>query len=238
MIPRRLTVAVSSLLLIGTLTGFLTVAGATVKDPTKLAVITATKAALARTSGVHVVVETTLDKTVSSVVADIGKTSGTETYTRGDETFTISVTPKYAYLSGSKTGLTKLMGLTVAEQAKVGGSWIVMKKGSPPYATFASNLTTGAFANLMPPAKDTTLLTQRAKVDGGYQIKWVEPATSSAPKSTTIMTISAGSQTLPIEEAVTTSEGNSTTTFTKWGETVHIATPSPTIAYATVFPTK
>ncbi len=235
--PRRTYVRVSSFLVAVTLLATApVVAGASVKNPTKLTVVAATKAALAKTRGVHVFVETTLNKVVSSVVADIGQKSGTETYVSGDETFTISVTPTYAYLSGSKTGLTKLMGLTSAEQKKVGSSWIAMKKGSSRYTTFQSNLTTGAFSNLMPPAKDTTLLAQRSKANGGYQIKWVEAATSSEPKSTTIMTISSGKKTLPIDELVTTSSGSSTTKFTKWGETVHVTVPASTIAYAIVFP--
>jgi len=228
---------VSSLVLAAALVASVPVAaGASVKNPTTITVVAATKAALAKTRGVHVSVETMLNKVVSSVVADIGQKSGTETYVEGDETFTISVTPMYAYLSGSKTGLTKLMGLSAAEQAKVGSSWIAMKEGSAPYTPFQSNLTTGAFANLMPPVKNTTLLAARSKTNGGYQIKWTEPASSSGPKSTTIMTISSGKKTLPIEEAVSTSNGNSTTKFSKWGETVHVAVPSSVIAYAKVFP--
>jgi hypothetical protein len=210
-------------------------AQAAVKNPTTKSVLAAAKVALASETGVHVKVTTISGKVDSSVVADIGKTSGVETYTSGDETFTITVTPTYAYLSGSKTGLTTLMGLTAAEQKKVGSASISMKKGSTPYSTFESNLTSGAFSGLLPPAKGTTLLSKRDKATNGYQLSWTEAATSSTPKSKSVMTISSGKSALPLKESVNTSSSKSKTTFSKWGEDVKVEVPTSTVAYAKVF---
>jgi len=42
----------------------------------------------------------------------------------------------------SPTGLTTIMGLTAAEQKKVGTRSVVMKSGTTPYTSFHSNLTT------------------------------------------------------------------------------------------------
>jgi len=212
-------------------------AGAAAKHPTVSSVLLAAKTALLSENSVHVSVSTTSGKVASSVIADIGKSSGRESYRSGDESFTIAVTPTYAYLSGSKEGLIKLMDLTASEQAKVGHDAIAMKKGSTPYTTFDSNLTSSTFSNLLPKAKGTTLLTKRDAASGGYQLRWNETATSSSPASTTVITIAAGKKALPIKESVTTAEGTSKTTFTQWGENVDVKVPTSTVAYAKVFPT-
>lgn len=212
-------------------------AQATVKKATAFSVLTAAKAALTREDSVHVKVTTASGTKDSSVVADIGKTTGTETYTSGKESFTISVTPRFAYLSGTASGLTTLMGLTTAEQKKVGTRAVAMQKGSAPYATFQKNLTSGTFANLLPSIKGTSLLAQRDKATGGYQLKWTTQATASRPKDTTLMVISSGGSTLPIREYVTSTVGKSKTIFTKWGRSFVVKIPSSTIAYAKVFPT-
>lgn len=212
-------------------------AQASVKKPTASSVLKAATAALVREDSVHVMVTTASGTKDSSVVADIGKTTGTETYVSGKESFTISVTPKYAYLSGTASGLTTLMGLTTTEQKKVGTRAVAMKEGSAPYATFQKNLTSGTFANLLPAAKGTALLAQRDKSTGGYQLKWTTQATTSRPKDTTVMVFSSGKATLPIREYVTSTVGKSKTTFTKWGRAFVVKIPSSTIAYAKVFPT-
>jgi hypothetical protein len=213
------------------------VANAAVKHPTVASLLKAANAALLSEDSVHVKVSTISGKVASSVIADIGKTSGRESYHSGDESFTISVTPTYAYLSGSKEGLIKLMDLTEVEQQKVGTHAIAMKKGTSPYTTFDSNLTSSTFANLLPHAKGTTLLAKRDAATGGYQLSWHEAATSSSPASTTVITISAGKKALPLKESVTTSEGKSKTTFTQWGEAVKVTAPTSTVSYTKIFPT-
>jgi hypothetical protein len=212
------------------------VAGAAVAKPTTASILSATSKVLDKEVSVHVKVSSLSGKVASSVVADIGKTSGTETFKEGKESFTITVTPKYAYLSGSTTGLTKIMGLTSAEQKKVGTSAISMKEGSTPYTTFKENLTTGALTKLLPEAKGTTLLKKRDKATNGYDLSWVTAASSDSPKTTTVMTISSGKKSLPIKELVSTSDGTSETTFTRWGESVEVVVPTSTIPYDTVFP--
>ncbi len=203
--------------------------------PTAATVIAAATKSLAKESGVHIAVSTNDDKVLSTVVANIGTSSGYETYKKGDETFTISVTPTYAYLSGSKTGLTTLMGLTAAEAKKVGSKSIAIKKGSTQYKTFKTNLTSAAFSQLLPAVKGTTLLAKRDKATGGYQLTWTTAATSTSPKTTSLLVISSGSATVPLKESVSTSSGESHTTFTKWNKTFTIKVPTSTIAYSKVF---
>jgi hypothetical protein len=212
-------------------------AHAATTNPTTTALITATKAALKKETGVHVKVAAVASKVHSSVVADIGKSSGTEQYVSGDVNFRITVTPTYAYLGGSKKGLISYMQLSAAEQKTVGSASISMKKGTSPYTSFKTNLTSGTtFLSLLPTAKGTTVLAARDKKTNGYQLSWTAKATSTQPKTSTIMTISSGKKTLPIKEVVTTSTSKSVTTFTKWGENVKVSVPSSTIAYSKVFP--
>jgi hypothetical protein len=234
---RRTPLALSLIGLSGALIlGPALAAQAATTSPSTASVLASATKTLNKQTGVHIVV-TTVDKKVnSSVVADIGKTSGTETYASGTETFTITVTPKAAYLYGSKKGLTKLMGLSATEQSKVGSEAIVMKAGTSPYTTFHSNLTSSAFSQLLPPAKGTSLLAKRDTTTKGYQLSWTTAKTSSTPKELSILTISSGSKALPLKESVTTSTGSSHTAFTKWGESVQVHVPSKTIPYATVFP--
>ncbi|HVA52259.1 MAG TPA: hypothetical protein VNF05_01975 [Acidimicrobiales bacterium] len=212
-------------------------ANASVANPTVASILKAAKTAIVKQSGVHVTVATVSGKIDSSVVADIGQASGAETYRSGNESFTITVTPTYAYLSGSLKGLTTLMGLTAAEQKKIGKKSMAMKKGSSYYTTFAANLTSGTtFASLLPATKGTSLLSKRDKKTNGYQLTWTAKATSTQPKSTTVMTFSSGKKTLPLKDAVSTSTGKSETTFTKWGEKVSVKVPSSTIPYTQVIP--
>jgi hypothetical protein len=228
--------ALLSTVLLGTGVG----AGAASSNPTLKTVLSTTSKAMEKQTSVHVSVSSIADKLPSSVVADIGEKSGTETFTKGKETFTITVTPTHAYLSGSKTGLTEIMGLTSAEQTKVGAASISMKEGSTAYTTFKDNLTIGALTKLLPVLKGTTLLSKRDKATNGYDISWVTAADASedSPKTTTVMTISSGKSALPIKEVVTTSVGTSETKFSKWGEDVQVVVPSSTIPYTTVFPAK
>lgn len=169
---RRSSLRLSCLALLSTalVIGASLAAQASVKNPTTASILAAAKTSLTKETGVHVKVLTIVGKVESSVVGDIGKVSGTETYVSGNESFTITVTPTYAYLSGSATGLTTLMGLSSAEQKKVGKASILMKKGTTPYTTFKPNLTSGAFSQLIPAAKGTTLLSQRDKATNGYQL--------------------------------------------------------------------
>ena len=211
-------------------------AQASVSNPTTKSVLSATLKAMGKVSGVHVYVKSKTGTSTSVVVVDIGATYGEETITSGKNNVKIIVTPTDAYLSGSATGLTSIMGLTAAQQKKVGNLSIVMKAGSSPYTSFHSNLTTAVLAGILPVAKGT-----KFKLGGGtnskdYQLTWKKSATSTASATTSMMTISSGSKTLPIKEVITGSTGGGTTTFSKWGE--HVVEQAPatanTITYAKV----
>ena len=212
------------------------VAQAAAANPTASSVLKATKAVVAKESSVHVSHVSTSGSSTTSIVADVTKTSGTETIKSGSEDVTIIVTPTYVYLRGNSAGLTSLMGLTAAQQKKVGADSISMKAGTTPYSELAASATISLVDAVMPSAAGTTVST--AKVDNKkvYELKWTIKATSTAPKAASEMTVSFGTSSLPVKEIITAKTGVATTTFTKWGERVLPVTPSASsiVTYAKI----
>ncbi len=199
------------------------VAQATTKEPSVASVLTAVRANMAAERGVHIVVTSRSATAQDSVVADLGRTSGSETFTSGKATVSIVVTPHYAYLRGNAAGLMTLVGLTSSQQKKVGSKAISMKAGTSPYASFKSNLTVGAFTAFLPTQKDVRL--SRDKF-GAYVLSWTTKATKTTTRTTSVLTMSSGKKPLPLREVVTSSSGSGSTNFSKWGESVATSVPS------------
>ena len=207
-------------------------AGAATK-PSAASVLVSVKSAMSHETGVHIEVTSSSKTTHSVATVDIGTKGGTETYVSGSSRVNIVVTPTSAYLSGNASGLTKLVGLSAKQQKLVGTKAIEMKAGTSPYASFKSNLTTSAFAAFLPTTTSITLTRDSAN---DYVLTWTSSATSTAPKVTSVLTISSGAKALPIKEVASATTGGGTTVFSKWGEKVKTPAPaaSATIAYATV----
>ncbi len=198
------------------------VAQATTKGPSATSVLKAVRAIMAKERGVHIVVRSKSATTRNSVVADLGLTSGSETFTSGKAKVSILVTPTYAYLRGNASGLMTLVGLTASEQKLVGTKSIAMKAGTSPYVSFRSNLTVGAFTAFLPTQKNVRL-TRGAR--GAYVLSWTTKATSTTTRTTSVLTMSRGARPLPLREVVSSSSGSGTTYFSKWGESVKRSKP-------------
>ncbi len=201
--------------------------------PSVSSVLKAAKRAVVSETSVHIVVSSTSGTTKNHVRADLGVSSGQEYFTSGPAAISIVVTPKYAYLSGNASGLENLIGLTAAQQKKVGTKVIVMKAGTSPYASFQSNLTVVAFASFLPTTKGVSLGRDR---HGNFVLSWTKAATSSTAKTTSVLTISSGHKALPMSEVVSGKGGGGVTTFSRWGKsfTVTIPKQSNTIPYTSV----
>jgi hypothetical protein len=212
-------------------------AQASTKDPTASALLKATKSVIAKEASVHVTHVTKTGSATTSIVADVGKHNGTERITSGSGHVTITVTPDYVYLSGNSAGLVSIMGLTAADQKKVGSESISMKAGTTPYTDLASSATISLVDLVLPAAKGTTVSTKNVNNKKFYALKWTISATSTSPKAASVMTITEGKLALPFNETVTATSGVATTTFSRWGELIKaVAPPSSTvIAYAKVF---
>jgi len=235
--PRRrvqlISLALGATVMLAALPG---AAQASVSNPTTKSVLKATQKALATVTGVHIYVTSKSGTTSSVIVVDIGATFGQETITSGKNHVKIVVTPTDAYLSGTSSGLTTLMGLTAAEVKTVGSHWVVMKGGTSPYQSFQSNLTTSVLASILPAAKGTTFKVGGGKNSKDYQLTWKTAASSTATATKSVMTISNGDLTLPVKEVITGSTGGGTTTFSDWNERVTEPAPpvADTVPYATV----
>lgn len=211
--------------------------GASTTSPTTTSVLNAAKLSMLKKGEVHVVVASRAGKSTSQVIVDIGATSGQESITAGKKFVSIIVTPTFAYLSGSATGLTQIMGLTAAQQKKLGSHSMSMKAGTAPYTNLKANLTTTVFASMLPQATGTKLSTTGSSSTLKYQLTWTTAATATAPKAKSVLTLSSGKSTLPQSEVITSSAGGGTSTFSKWGQHVTVTAPksSSIVTYKSVF---
>jgi hypothetical protein len=234
-VRRSLRVLSAAAVLSGAGLGAVATAGASTPS-TVAGVLKATKTALNKQSGVHILVNETAGKTKTIVVVDLGATTGAETITSGKKFVSVVLTPKFVYIKGSAAGLTGIMGLTAAQELKVGTKSIALAAGSTPYGAFHTSLTTGALLTFLPVVKGTTLLPAVAG-STSFRLRWSSTSSASSSKVTSLLTIAGGSSHLPTSETVTSSTGAGSTVFSRWGETVHLTVPDPskTVTYKQVF---
>jgi hypothetical protein len=195
---------------------------------TTSSVLKATKAAIAKQPGVRVVfvARSSLSSATEKIIADVGATSGEETVSEGQAVLAIKVTPTYGYVSGNSSGFTKIFGLSSANAKRIGTDWVSWKAGTSQYSNLKSGLTMSAVTALLPKAKGTKLSTEIRNDAKLYVLKWMTAATSSTPKLSIKLTVSAIGTPLPIEQTVIASGGTkATTALSMWGEHVLVSTP-------------
>jgi hypothetical protein len=202
-------------------------------------VLKAAKAAIATQTGVHVqfVARSSSTSKTEKILADIGLTSGAETISVGPAHLAVKVTPTGGYASGNTSGLTTLFGLSAAEAKKAGADWVSWKVGTSQYAGLKADVTMTSVTALLPKANGTKLSSAVTNGARRFVLTWTIPATSSTPKVSNRLTISASGMTLPVEATSTASAGTTaTTTLSRWGEHVLVGAPpiASTIASAKV----
>jgi hypothetical protein len=214
----------------------LVTAPASAGNVTTTSILAAANAAMAKQTGVHLVIEEKAGKTTTLEVADLAKEIGVESVSSGSEKATVKVAVTYGYMGGNSTGLTSLMGLTAAQAKKLGTKWMSLKAGTSPYSSLKSSATIPALTSLLPAVKGTASSTEQSGGVQVYVLKWTTTATSSAPKLSNVLTVSEGATILPITEVTSDSSASETTTFSKWGESVVVNPPaaSQTVPYATI----
>lgn len=206
----------------------LTAGAASAQPQTTSSVLAATKSAIVKQTGVHLVVTSASSSTLvgEDLQADLGKTSGVESISEGGGKVLLKVVPAYAYLSGNPTGLTKIFGMTAAQAKVVGTHWVAVKAGTSQYKDLASSLTISSVTSVLPVAKGTRLLAPTTPATGFYTLKWATAATSSTPALTNTLTISAVGAPLPLKETTTAKGGaKQVVALTKWGEHVLVSAP-------------
>ena len=166
-----------------------------------------------------------------TIVADIGRATGRETYRDGTAVVHVLVTPTAAYVRGNAAGLRALVGLTRPQERLVGGRFIEMRAGTSQYSGFADSLTVAALAGLLPHGRGITL-----HLAGDHRVVLSWTSTSSAGTSSAALTLLVGARVLPEVETVRGAAGGGSTRFSHWGRVVRVGPPAPgrTIAYAAV----
>jgi hypothetical protein len=230
----RLVVGLAASLLVLT-SALSTVASAGVV--TTSSVLSAAKSAIQKHSAVHLEINVTSgSSSAEKVVQDAATSTGIETITEGTASATVKVMPSYAYMSGNSSGLTTILGLTSAQAKKVGKDWVSMKSGASQYSDLEKVVTLSSVSSVFPAAKGTKLSTSVVNGTKVFVLSWTTAATSSAPKISSILTISAVGANLPIKETATASGEKEIITLSKWDEHVSVSAPSAasTITYAKV----
>jgi hypothetical protein len=201
-------------------------AGAGVVTPSS--VISTAESAIAQQASVHVVFVARAGSPAKTetIVADVGRASGTETAREGKASLVIRLSTTHVYVSGNSSGLTTIFGMSSADAKKVGKDWESWKAGTSQYAELKSDLTMSSVRALFPKAKGTRLTTVVSEGGTFSVLKWKIAATSSTPGVTNTLTVSSGATTLPVVEAARISNGaNATTTLSGWGESLVVGIP-------------
>jgi hypothetical protein len=195
---------------------------------TPSSVISNAELGIAKQASVHVVFVAHAGSPVKTetIVADVGRASGTETATEGKAALVIRVSPSYAFVSGNSSGLTTIFDMSAADAKKVGKKWVSWKAGTSQYANLKSDVTMSSVRALLPKAKGTKVTTMVSNGGTFYVLKWKIAATSSIPGVTNTLTVSSGAATLPVDEVALVSNGSkATTTLSGWGERLVVAIP-------------
>ncbi|HTX62815.1 MAG TPA: hypothetical protein VMD28_04210 [Acidimicrobiales bacterium] len=197
------------------------------RSPSVSSVIKTVKAAVRKESGAQLVAieQSASSSQVAKETLNAGTTSGQETFSKGQADFTIKVTPTDAYISGSSSGLTTILGMSATDAKKIGSDWVYWKHGTTEYADLKSGLTVSSLTSVFPKVKGTTLSTRSTKGVILYVLRWTSAATSSAPKLSETLTVSTKTD-LPVRSTATTSGGTKVaTTFSDWGKRVLVSAP-------------
>ncbi len=196
-------------------------------SPSVSSVIKTVKAAMKKEPGAELV--STEHSTSSSAGAkeslEAGTTSGQETFSKGDADLAIKVTPTDAYVRGSSSGLTTILGMSAADAKKIGSKWVYWKHGTTQYADLEADVTVSSLTSVLPKAKGTKLSTRATKGSTLYVLRWTTAATSSAPKLSNTLSVSTRTD-LPVRATSTASGGTKVdTTFSDWGKHVLVSAP-------------
>ncbi len=157
----------------------------------------------------------------STIVADIGRAAGRETYRSGSAMVTVLITATAAYVGGNATGLRTLVGLTPAQVRRVGRRFVEMRAGTSQYSGFAANLTVVALAGLLPHGGG---ITARTTGTGSVLLSWKSTSRASGAASSQ-MTLAVGTRVLPTLEVVRSAAGGGSTHFSRWGRPVVVEAP-------------
>ena len=226
----------------------------TVSNPSKAASSPAARellqsalAAARRMNAFHYVATSSLSGTqgfTQKTIGDAGPTSGRQIITVAKQKFTVLVVGKACYLKGNAAALMANLGLDATQAAAQSEKWISLASTDAPYASVYAAVTAPSALTDNITVKPQSQL-PAGRVDG-RRVQTVTGAIAPLTiggqtqtlKGTASLAVRASTPHLPVRY---TERGNqkrqtsqSTVTFNRWGEAVHITAPSDAVSYASL----
>ena len=165
--------------------------------------------------------------TSGKVVQDSTLHSGKQTVAIKNELASVVLTGGTAYISGNSSGLTSYFGLPSSLVPTLTGRWVSVQSTDSAFQSVSANVAlSSALANVTPSGE--LVAGKRSKVDR----QWVKSISGGAPGGGGSLTlfIAANKKSLPVEAVESNGSGKAAkgeiVTFTRWGEQVHVPTPS------------
>jgi hypothetical protein len=165
---------------------------------------------------------------------DIGAEEGRQVIDSDGAHSTVLVLHGMAYINGDSTALTQYFGLQVSDPQGLAGRWISIGQSDPGYPTVSASVTLKSdFENLVsgPFSKDSTVVVDGATLTAVHG--FIQGPTEGKRVPATLY-VTQGGRVLPVRLQASTGGINVTTTWSHWGRSVSLATPSPSIPISTV----
>lgn len=196
--------------------------------------LTSILAAARAQRSVHYVADATNGSFQTTLVCDVGATSGIQriTYVRGGTTgkVTVLVSNGTAYLRGDAFALRYYLGFKAAPSATFAGKWVRVPHTDRDYAALAEAVT-------LPSTIDELRLTEPlaflpTQTLGGQKVIGIKGKTiSKQPAQAALYTRAQGAP-LPVGQVEVFGNALSRTRFSAWNEPVHVAVPAQAVAIA------
>ena len=169
------------------------------------------------------------------VVQDSSLHSGAQTIAIGKAVASIVLVGGAAYISGNSEGLTSYFGLPSALGPTLAGRWVSVQSTDAAFQAVTANVAlSSALANVTP--SGSLIAGKRLKVSG----QWVKSISGEIPGGGGRLTlfVTTNERSLPVQAVESSGTGKSAkgeiVTFRRWGEHVHVATPSGAIPISTL----
>lgn len=181
---------------------------------------------------------TATHKLTSRTVADAGKHWGRQVLHAGSVTARILVTPRFAYFSGNKTGLTTVFGMPADDLARVGTHWVSVSKAEPQYKGFRSTAIEALPGLILPKASATSSVGVRKTRDRGrlvHLLTWKTTVHGATVHVT--LEIAAKGPALPVVETEKAGSSEQQSVFGHWDEHLKLRPPLHPVPYKSLSPT-
>ena len=168
--------------------------------------------------------------TTGRVVQDSGLHSGEQTVAIGDERASVVLTGGAAYISGNTKGLTSYFGLPGSLAASLAGRWVSIPPADPAFGAVTATVDLHSALTAVTPA-GSLATGKRVKLQG----RWARSISGAAPGGGGHATlfVDASAHPVPVEAVESGRAGTAAkgeiVTFSRWGERLHLATPSGSV---------